>query len=149
MNETNQILVILTIYLIFPVLPLWGIFRKAGLSTTTALITAIIPFYNIFFLLRVAGLSGWWVLIWIASIPVTPFYLCLSLIWVVNLFMLSAGLAKNFGLEIPESSRDSHSVAMMKAFGCLFLIYIFQVPLLYIYAFGPARYEGNWNRKYF
>ena len=41
----------------------WKIFKKAGLAGWKS----IIPFYNIYCLFRISGMSGWWILLSIAA----------------------------------------------------------------------------------
>src|SRR5579872_3734813 len=50
------------------IISLWIIFRKAGRKGWEC----IIPFYNLYVMLLIVGLPGWWVFVWIvvAIIPV-------------------------------------------------------------------------------
>jgi len=67
---------------ILTVVGLWRVFEKAGRPGWEALI----PFYNIYILLKVVGKPGWWLVFFF--IPIANLVM---LIWVSNL------LAKSFG----------------------------------------------------
>lgn len=96
----------------------WIIFRKAGKPGWAA----IIPFYNMFILLEVVGLPGWWLLVMIV----------IAFIPVINLL--------NFAISVYISYRLALSFGKGVGFtiGLIFLPFIFQ-PIL---AFGRAQYMG-------
>ena len=110
MDTEYLILYIIPLVILIP--SLWMVFQKAGQPGWAS----IIPVFNIYVSLKVAGRSGWWTI---------PFYIP----W-VDLFvmaLLASGMAKRFG----------KSPAF--AFGLFFLNIIF-LPIL---AFGKAEYSGN------
>jgi hypothetical protein len=89
----------------------WRIFEKAGRPGWKG----IIPFYNIFILLKIVGKPGWWLIL--MCIPVVN---AIYIIWTYNM------LSKSFGKD------EAFTVG-------LFLVgYIF-FPVL---AFSDARYIG-------
>jgi hypothetical protein len=91
---------------------MWRIFEKAGLPGWTSLV----PFYNTYLQLKIAGRPGWWML--------------LLLIPIVNLGILLAiclSMARRFG----KSSSFGIGLAVLS------IVYF---PLL---AFGDAEYEGD------
>src|ERR1700747_670255 len=90
---------------------LWKVFAKAGQRGWAA----IIPIVNTYFLCKVAGRPGWWVIL--MFIPLVNF-----VIWII----ISIDVAKNFG------KGTGFGV------GVAFLSFIF-VPIL---AFGSAQYQG-------
>lgn len=98
---------------VFFIVVLWKVFTKAGQPGWAA----IIPIYNTYVLCKIAGRSGWWVVLLI--IPVVD---------VVILLILCLDIAKAFGKS--------------GAFGFfgLFLFSIIGYPIL---AFGDARYQGQ------
>lgn len=91
---------------------LWKIFDKAGQPGWAA----IIPIYNTYVLLKVAGKPGWWLLL-----------LFIPFVNLVIAIMAIAGLASNFG--------KSGGFVL----GLLFLPFVFY-PIL---AFGDAKYQGE------
>jgi hypothetical protein len=98
--------------LVLMIASVWKVYSKAGQPGWAVLI----PFYNVYILLRVAGKPGWWLL--------------LMLIPLVNLVMsilAAVGVAKNFG--------KGGGFAV----GLLLLPFIFY-PIL---GFGDARYLGS------
>ncbi len=110
--DDGYVLISIIIYLAIVVLVLiswWIIFSKAGQPGWACLI----PLYNIYVCLKVAGKPGWWLVMFF--IPIANF-----VIWILTL----AGIAKNFG-------KGSGFVV-----GMLFLPFIF-LPIL---AFSDARY---------
>lgn len=97
--------------LVLMIVAMWKVFEKAGQPGWAA----IIPFYNCYVLLKIAGKPGWW--------------LILMLIPIVNLvffFLACMGVAENFG--------KGGGFAV----GLFFLSFIF-FPIL---AFGDAQYSG-------
>jgi hypothetical protein len=135
-NNSNQIIgsiTIIVIYLLFPVLPMWGIFKKTGMTNTRAFITALIPIYNFFFLFKVAGCSGWWIL----AFPLAPIPLLGPLIELIALINLAGGLANRFGFEIS----DGREALNLRSCSFMLFIYIFNPILMYVYAFGHTVYK--------
>src|SRR4051812_38352115 len=90
---------------------MWKIFTKAGQPGWAA----IIPIYNLYILCKVAGKSGWWVLL-----------LCIPLLNIIFALLLCISLAERFGKGAGFGV------------GLFFLGFIF-FPML---AFGDARYQG-------
>jgi hypothetical protein len=76
---------------------------------------AIIPFYNIYVLLKIVGREGWWLILFL--IPIVNF-----IVWII----VSLDLAKSFG--------KSGAFAV----GLIFLPFLF-APIL---GFGSATYQG-------
>lgn len=91
---------------------LWKVFTKAGYPGWGS----IIPIYNAYILCKIAGKSGWWVLLLL--IPLVNF---------VIVILLGIGIAKNFGKSAGFG------------IGLAFLGFIFY-PIL---AFGEAQYRGG------
>lgn len=91
---------------------MWKVFAKAGRPGWAA----IIPFYNIYVLLKVAGRPGWWLVLFI--IPVVN--LVVSII-------VSLDVAKSFGKS--------------GAFG-FFGLWLFGIVGYPVLGFGDARYQG-------
>ena len=94
----------------------WGVFTKAGFAGWKSMI----PFYNVYLICKIAGLSGWWLLA--VFVPIVNFIGIF-----VFLILMSLGLARNFG--------KGGGFAV----GIMFLSFIF-VPIL---GYGSARYIGN------
>jgi hypothetical protein len=90
----------------------WKLFTKAGQPGWGILV----PFYNIYLMLKIAGKPGWWMLL--LFIPFVNFIIGI---------IVTVALAKNFGKGTGF------------ALGLIFLSPIF-FPIL---AFGSARYVGN------
>jgi hypothetical protein len=89
----------------------WKVFSKAGQPGWAS----IIPIVNVYFLCRVAGRPGWWVILML--IPIVHF-----IIWII----LCIDIAKNFGKGV--------------GFGIgLILLSIIFYPIL---GFGSAQYQG-------
>ncbi|MGK7895568.1 MAG: DUF5684 domain-containing protein [Xenococcus sp. (in: cyanobacteria)] len=91
----------------------WKIFEKAGQPGWAILI----PIYNFYVLLKVAGRSGWWLII--ALIPL------INLSVIVICIIMPFNIANKFGKGIGYG------------FGLLFLPFVFY-PIL---GFGNARYR--------
>ena len=90
----------------------WKVFTKAGEAGWKSLI----PIYNLFVLLRIAGCPGWWLLMFF--IPVVNIYF---------MVVMHIRLAERFGKSA------------LYGFALFLLGFIF-FPIL---AFGPATYEGE------
>lgn len=106
--------VVIVVYLgilIFMVAAIWRIFEKAGHPGWAA----IIPIYNTYIMLLVAGKPGWWLLLMLV-----PF------VNIVIEIIVLVGLAEKFGKSAGY------------VLGLLFLPFIF-FPML---AFGSAEYKG-------
>jgi hypothetical protein len=104
-------IVIALVFFVLIIASLWRIFTKAGQPGWAS----IIPIYNAYILLKIAGKPGWWLILLII-----PF---VNLIIVI---LMSLGLAQNFGKGAGFG------------IGLAFLNFIF-LPIL---AFGDARYQG-------
>lgn len=89
----------------------WKVFTKAGRPGWACLI----PFYNLYVLIKVAGRPGWWFLLFL--IPFVNFVIGI---------IISLDVAKNFGKSA------------LFGVGLIFLGFIFY-PIL---AFGDAKYQG-------
>lgn len=89
----------------------WKIYEKAGQPGWAC----IIPFYNIYILLKIVGKPGWWLALLL--IPIVNFVM---LIWITNL------LSKSFGKD------EGFTIGLL-------LLGIVFYPIL---AFGNAEYQG-------
>lgn len=97
--------------LVFFIAAMWKVFTKAGKAGWLVLI----PFVNVYTLLKIAGRPGWWLILFI--IPVVNFIISI---------LVSLDLAKSFGKGA--------------GFG---LGLAFLGPIFYpILGFGSARYNG-------
>ncbi|MCK5775942.1 MAG: signal peptidase I [Bacteroidales bacterium] len=94
----------------------WKVYEKAGQPGWASLI----PFYNIYIILKIVGKPGWWLLVIIFFPPVGIFLA----IWMINL------LSKSFGRGI------------ICTLGLIFLSPIFYLLL----GFGDAKYIGPAGR---
>ena len=104
--------VILTlVFTVLMVVACWKIFTKAGEPGWAS----IVPIYNIFVWLRIAGKPGWWILL-----------LFVPLVNIVVSIFVAAGLAKAFGK------------GMAFVFGLILLPFIFYLIL----AFGSDEYRN-------
>ena len=106
--------IIIVLYLgvvIFMLASMWRVFEKAGQPGWAA----IVPIYNVYIMLLVAGKPGWWLLLMLI-----PF------VNIVIEIMVFVGIAEKFG--------KSGGYAV----GLLFLPFIF-FPML---GFGSATYTG-------
>lgn len=90
----------------------WKIYEKAGQPGWAVLV----PFYNIYILLKIIGKPGWWLLL----IIFVPFLNFILVVWMIHL------LSKSFGKDV------------LFTLGLLFLGIIFY-PIL---GFGDAKYLG-------
>ena len=100
------------LFLLLIIASYWKVFAKAGQAGWKSLI----PIYNLFVLLQIAGCPSWWLLMFF--LPVVNIYF---------LVVMHIRLAEKFG-KTP-----------LFGFALCFLGFIF-FPLL---AFGPATYEGE------
>jgi hypothetical protein len=108
---SSGFLLTLLVVCLLLVVSTWVVFEKAGESGWKSLV----PFYNTYILLIIAGKPGWWLLLLLVPVVNVVFYL---------LAMLS--LAEKFGK------------------GALFGIGLWLLPMFFfpILAFGGAQYEG-------
>ena len=90
----------------------WKIYEKAGQPGWAVLI----PFYNVYIMLKIVGKPGWWLLLIIFFPPVG----IVLAIWMINL------LSKSFGKDV------------LFTLGLIFFGFIFY-PIL---GFGDAKYIG-------
>lgn len=104
--------VVALVLLVVSVVALWKLFTKAGQPGWAA----IIPFYNFYVLLRIAGRPGWWLIL--GLIP---------LVNVIVSLVVSIDLARSFGRST--------------VFGVLGL-WLFSIIGLLILGFGSSRYVG-------
>jgi uncharacterized membrane protein YhaH (DUF805 family) len=105
-------LLVYLVVLVVVVAAMWKIYTKAGQPGWAALV----PFYNIYVLLKVVGRPGWWLVLFL--IPV---------VGIVVGIIVAFDLAKSFG--------KGGGFAVL-----LFLLPIIGYPIL---GFGPARYVGS------
>jgi hypothetical protein len=101
------------VLVVFVVAAMWKMFAKAGQPGWAA----IIPFYNIYVLLKIAGRPGWWLILYIVP-----------LVNIVISIIVSIDVAKAFGKGA--------------AFGVL-LLWLFGIIGYPILGFGSARYVGR------
>ncbi len=92
----------------------WKIFEKAGRPGWEG----IVPFYNLYMLLKIVGKPGWWLVLFI--IPIVNY---VFIIWTYNM------LSKSFGKE------EGFTVGLV-------LLGIVFFPIL---AFGDAQYLGPYG----
>ncbi|PRY43901.1 DUF5684 domain-containing protein [Umezawaea tangerina] len=97
---------------ILAIVALWKIFTKAGKPGWAA----IIPFYNIYTMLKVAGRPGWWLILYI--IPIVN---------IIISIVVAIDLAKSFGKS--------------GVFG-FFGLWMFSIIGYLMLAFGNANYHG-------
>ncbi|MFJ1760081.1 DUF5684 domain-containing protein [Amycolatopsis sp. NPDC088138] len=100
------------VFAIITIIALWKVFTKAGRPGWAA----IIPIYNVYVLLKIAGRSGWWLLL-----------LLIPLVNLVVAIIVSIDVAKAFGKS--------------GVFG-FFGLFLFSIIGYLILAFGGARYTG-------
>ena len=96
---------------LFMIVALWKVFTKAGRPGWASLI----PFYNVYVLIKIAGRPGWWF-----------FLLLIPFVNLIIIIILCIDIAKNFGKGVGF------------AIGLVFLPFIFY-PIL---GFGSAQYQG-------
>jgi hypothetical protein len=99
-------------FIVFAVVVMWKVFVKAGQPGWAA----IIPIYNIYVWLKVAGRPGWWLILFL--IPIVN---------IVMALIVSMDISKSFG-------KDS-------VFGVVGL-WLFSLIGYAILAFGGAQYRG-------
>lgn len=97
---------------VFIIAALWRVFTKAGQPGWAA----IVPFYNIYIMLKIAGKPAWWLLLFL-----------IPLVNIVIAVLVSIELAKCFGKGTGFG------------IGLAFLGFIFY-PIL---GFGDATYQGS------
>ncbi len=90
----------------------WKTFEKAGQPGWAA----IIPFYNIYILLKIAGRPGWWLILFFVP-----------LVNLIVYIILSIDVAKSFGKD---------------ALYGIILLWLFSAIGYLILGFGDAEYEG-------
>jgi hypothetical protein len=95
---------------------MWGVFTKAGQPGWAA----IVPFYNIYVLLKITEKPEWWLVIWV----------CCPVVNLICLVLVAVELANRFGKGAGY------------AVGLIFLPFIFY-PLL---GFGDAQYMAASRR---
>ncbi len=106
------VVVVYLAVLVLVIASLWKVFTKAGRPGWAA----IIPFYNVYVLLKVAGRPGWWFLL-----------LLIPLVNVVVALIVNLDLARQFGRGV--------------GFGLgLFFLGLIFLPIL---AFGAATYRAS------
>jgi uncharacterized protein DUF5684 len=90
----------------------WKVFTKAGHPGWACLI----PIYNLYILIKIAGKPGWWIILFL--VPVVNFVIAI---------IVHIGVANNFGKSA------------LFGLGLAFLPFIFYLIL----AFGDAQYIGS------
>ena len=113
-NENPAVLIFAILFhlvlMTFMIVAQWKIFDKAGEPGWAA----IVPLYNLFVLMKIAGKPSWWILL--IFVPFAN---------IVAIILMDVGLARNFGRS------DGFAV------GLIFLPYIF----LLILGFGDSQYS--------
>jgi hypothetical protein len=104
-------LIMLAVAVVF-IIALWKVFTKAGQPGWAA----IIPIYNTYVLIKIAGRPGWWLLM-----------LLIPFVNIVFLLLLSLDIAKAFGQS--------------PVFGVILLFFLGGIGYL-ILGFGSATYQG-------
>jgi hypothetical protein len=99
-------------FAVFIIAAMWKIFTKAGKPGWAA----IIPFYNIYILLKIAGRPGWWIIL-----------LLIPFLNIIFSLILALDVAKSFGKS-----------GVFGVFG-LWLFTFVGYPIL---GFGGATYQG-------
>jgi len=97
--------------IVLMIVSMWQIFTKAGQPAWAS----IIPFYNLYILLKIAAKPGWWLILFL-----------IPLVNLVFAFLLCLAVAEKFGKSTGF------------AVGMFFLPFIFY-PIL---AFSDAQYSG-------
>ena len=97
---------------VFMLVCVWKVFEKAGKPGWASLI----PFYNVYVLLKIGGKPGWWILLFL-----------IPLVNLIFMFLMMLGVSERFGKGIGY------------ALG-LTVFPIFFYPLL---AFGDVTYTSN------
>jgi hypothetical protein len=110
---------VIVVLAVLSIIGMWKMFVKAGKPGWAALL----PIYNTYILLQIAGKPAWWLLFLLLSfIPLLGFFIALGFSVVVGI-----EVAKRFGKS--------------EAFGAI-LCGLLGIGYLII-GFGDARYEGN------
>ena len=109
------ILIVLAI-VVFLIAAMWKIYEKAGQPGWAA----IVPIYNSYILLKIAGKPGWWLLLFLI-----PFVNIIFAVWTYNM------LSKSFGKD------EAFTVGLL-------LLGIVFFPIL---GFGDAKYLGPYGDK--
>lgn len=104
--------VILLIIIAVYVTASWKIFKKAGQPGWAS----IIPFYNLYIILKIVGRPGWWLFLYL-----------IPLVNVIITMIVAIDLAKSFGKS--------------EVFG-IFALWLFSLFGHLILAFGDAKYIG-------
>ena len=105
--------IVYAVVVVLGIIAMWRVFTKAGRPGWAA----IIPIYNTYTLIKVAGYSGWFLLL-----------LLIPVVNIVILVVISLGVAKNFGKS--------------GVFGFIGL-FLFSIIGYLILAFGSAQYQGK------
>ena len=109
---SGGVLVLYLALLVVAVVGMWKIFTKAGQAGWKS----IIPFYNLYIMLKISGMSAWWILAFFV-----PFVnLVASILFALN-------LAKSFGRS-----------ALFGIFG----LFLFNIIGYLILGFGKSMYVG-------
>jgi len=108
------ILVIYLAFIVFLIASQWKVFEKAGQPGWACLV----PFYNIYILLKIAGKPSWWMIMFFI-----PFVNLVFIIWTINM------ISKSFG-------KDEGFTVGLTLLGIVFW------PIL---GFGQARYIGPYG----
>jgi hypothetical protein len=108
---TSVVLIVYLALVVLYVAGMWKTFLKAGQPGWAA----IVPFYNLWIMIKIAGRPGWWFLLFLI-----PF------VNIVAVFVVAIDVAKNFG----KSTGFGVGLALLG-----FIFY----PIL---GFGDARYQG-------
>lgn len=115
-SDNTSSIVIGVILALIGIVALWRVFQKASQPGWAA----IIPLYNVYIILKIAGRPGWWLILYLI-----PFVNALVHI------VVSIDLAKTFG----KSS----------AFG-FFGLWLFSLIGFLVLGFGDAKYQGAAKR---
>ena len=108
------ILVFYLVFIVFLIASQWKVFEKAGQPGWACLV----PFYNFYILLKIAGKPGWWMIMYF--IPLVNF---VFIIWTINMISKSFGKGEGFTVGLT-------------------LLGIVFWPIL---GFGEARYLGPYG----
>lgn len=111
MAPVGMILLVEVVFALFMVVSMWRVCTKAGQPGWSV----IVPIFNIYVMLKIAGKPGWWLLL-----------MFIPLVNIIIMILTLAGIANNFG-------KGGGYVL-----GLIFLPFIFY-PML---AFGDAQYCG-------
>lgn len=109
------LLIQIIFYLGISALCFWKVFEKAGHPGWAS----IVPIYNVFILLQIAGRPWWWLIL--AIIPIV------NIVWVVLIFIVNIDVAKAFG------KGAGYGIGLT-------LLGIIFYPML---GFGSAQYQGS------